>query len=231
MSNFEFYITIIWELWNHRNNVVLGKKTWNQPELVQWTGSFLEEFRDANKTTVRREEERPTKPRWMPPMQGTISVTVDAALDRDQGGFGVGCIARDHTGRVLASQTFSQAWGFTPQLAEAFAVLQGVVLASSIGGSRLELHSDCSEVVKAVAGGEIPTTELGTILQRIKREVRNLIEFKILHIPRLCNIAAHNLARFAVTHRSNSRWMALVPPCSEEAIRADDREIQSHLSG
>ena len=158
-------------------------------------------------------------------------MTVDAALDRDQGGFGVGCIARDHTGRVIASQTFSQARGFSPQLAEAFAVLQGVVLASSIGGSRLELHSDCSEVVKAVAGGEIPTTEIGTILHHIKREVNNLIEFKIMHIPRICNVAAHNLARFAVTQSSNSRWMGLVPPCSEEAIRADDREIQSRMSG
>ena len=63
------------------------------------------------------------KPMWIPPAQGTISVTVDAALDRDQGGFGVGCIARDHTGRVIASQTLSQAREFAPQLAEAFTVL------------------------------------------------------------------------------------------------------------
>ena len=43
----ELFITIIWELWNHRNNVLAGRSAWSQPQLVQWTVSFLEEYRAA----------------------------------------------------------------------------------------------------------------------------------------------------------------------------------------
>lgn len=176
------------------------------------------------------EHEGDYDPQMDPPTDGTLSINVDAALARDRGGFGVGCIVRDHTGEVIASQTLFLARGFSPQLAEAYAVLQGIELVRSVGGRRAEIQSDCLGVVRMIDEGVTPATELGTILHRIFREVRELEVFRIMHISRLCNVAAHNLARYAVNHHSSSTWLGLVPPCSEEAIRADDRELRSRAA-
>ena len=54
VRNLDFFITLSWEIWNVRNNMVAGGGGWDPSELIRWTGDFLDEYKRAN-TVIRVE--------------------------------------------------------------------------------------------------------------------------------------------------------------------------------
>ena len=151
---------------------------------------------------------------WPPPRPEIVAINVDAAIDSRGSRVGTGCVLRDHRGVVLASEVSATAHGLAPSLAEASAILRGLRFASDSGFRRVVVHSDCLHVINEIKSGDIPTTELGTILEDIKESLGAFHEYSFLFIPRLCNAAAHNLAKFALFVNSEVRWSGLVPPCA-----------------
>ena len=143
------------------------------------------------------------------------------SLDTMEGKFGTGCILRDHRGWVIASEILVRNSGFSPPLAEAYAILGGLRLAEELGFHRLTVHSDCLEVVRAIRCEAIPVTELGTILEDIKVRRLAFSNFDIHFIPRSYNVAAHNMAKYALRVNSDTRWMGLVPPCAMREVLND----------
>jgi hypothetical protein len=51
VRNLDFFITLAWEIWNVRNNMVAGGGGWDSSELIRWTGDFLAEYKRANTVT------------------------------------------------------------------------------------------------------------------------------------------------------------------------------------
>ena len=116
---------------------------------------------------------------------------------------------------------FGEKFRFSPSLAEAYEVLGGLRLASELGFSRLTVHSDCLEVVLAIKRNSTPATEVGTILEDIKVRRSAFSNFDISFIPRSCNVAAHNMTKYALRMNSDSRWMGFVPLCAMRDVISD----------
>ena len=220
VSKLDFFLVLVWEVWNHMNNVSAGKNKWDPSELVEWAGGFLDEYRRANLLPPSALKERQRTPKtWQPPPPGIFDVCVDAAVG--EGRFGTGCVLRDYRGWVVASEIMSKDVGFSPPLAEAYAILEGLRLAEEVGIDSIEVKSDCLAVVNAIMKNEAPSTELGTILESIKVRRTNFVNFNISFLPRSCNVAAHNMARYALKVNSTSRWLGLVPPCAMADVIKD----------
>ena len=102
----------------------------------------------------------------------------------------------------------------SPPLAEAYAILGGLRLAKDLGLDRIVVRSDCLEVVNAVRNEIVPPAELGTLLEDIKVRRLNFYICDFSFLPRSCNVAAHDMARFALRFDSDSRWLGVVSPCA-----------------
>uniref|UniRef100_A0A803PEK8 Reverse transcriptase domain-containing protein n=1 Tax=Cannabis sativa TaxID=3483 RepID=A0A803PEK8_CANSA len=97
-TRFEFFLVITWNIWNVRNNVVHGGKAPIAGDMVDWYRTFLTEFQGegaAVGSRVRRENAK-----WGAPDMGQMKLNVDARVKGGGGVSGLGCVARDHGGRV-----------------------------------------------------------------------------------------------------------------------------------
>ncbi|KAL5842014.1 hypothetical protein ACOSQ3_012617 [Xanthoceras sorbifolium] len=132
---------------------------------------------------------------WSPPAAGCWKINMDAAIDSARGGVGVGIIVRNHLG----------------QLAEGVAMLLGICFTAESGLCPASLESDATVVVSA----------FGLILHDIISAVNRFHISSISFAPRVCNQAAHALAKLALTLESNLFLMDCVPPSVEYVTLAD----------
>lgn len=82
VSNLELFLVLVWEIWNHRNNVSTGNDKWTPKELVEWTGGFLDAYWRANPPRPMPPESRvPPTSEWQPLGPSMVNVCIDAAID------------------------------------------------------------------------------------------------------------------------------------------------------
>jgi hypothetical protein len=80
----------------------------------------LEKFREANTPSSCFDlRDYSTQTVWKPSRASSVNVNWDAAIDRRKNLMGVGVIARDHSGTVLAVQCSVQIYILNPTIAEA----------------------------------------------------------------------------------------------------------------
>ena len=224
VSDFEFFIIIMWELWNHRNNVCSGKKAWKPGELLEWSASFLRDYRNAC-AGVKQEQAGARQSRWSPPPIDVVAISVDAAVRAENRRVGLGIMARDSKGVVLGAETTVLHLGLSPQVAEASAVFHGMLFALDKGWSRIVIQSDCMEVISAIQKRGARATELGTVLNDIFILVSRFENISFIFHPRGCNKAAHVLASYACNFVSGASWSDSAPPCVLHEAESDLRGI------
>jgi hypothetical protein len=81
--------------------------------------------------------------------------------------------------------------------AEALALRDGLLLAGQLGCNRLEVNSDCMEVIEAMHNGENCLRPAAAIYEECNFLSRNFVDACFQHCPREANIVADYLARKA----------------------------------
>lgn len=97
-ENFARFVCTCWCIWFYRNN----KKLQKYPlELVNFAGDYLRRFQDAQQYFAAP---RPpdSASSWSPPSGYTIKINVDASILSCINAAGIGIIARDVDGLILA---------------------------------------------------------------------------------------------------------------------------------
>ncbi|KAL5833114.1 hypothetical protein ACOSQ3_016788 [Xanthoceras sorbifolium] len=133
---------------------------------------------------------------WSPPAAGCWKINTDVAIDSTRGGVGVGIIVRNHLG----------------QLAEGAAMLLRIYFAAESGLCPASLESDAAVVVSAVNARTSLNSEFGLILHDIISAVNRFYISAVSFAPRVCNQAAHALAKLVLTLESDLFFMDCVPP-------------------
>jgi hypothetical protein len=100
-----------------------------------------------------------------------------------------------------------------------------VVLGVQLGATYLELEGDALEVVQALNSPELCWGQNGPILNDIKLLLQNFNEWKVLHVHRGANGAAHSLARLALSIGVDHTWFDNFPMLVQEIVSAE----QVHL--
>ena len=90
---------------------------------------------------------------WRKPPEDYLMVNTDAAYGEDRGCGSTGVIIRDHSGGMLAAANRYISHVVDAPMAEAFALMDGLMLAQHIGGNRIIIQSDCMEVVEIMSCG------------------------------------------------------------------------------
>lgn len=74
-------------------------------------------------------------------------------------------------------------------------LFQGIKVAIDLGLTALIVDLDSVNVVSLINGGLSSRKEIGWLVSEIKGLLTDKTPFMVKHVPRSCNIMAHNLAK------------------------------------
>jgi ribonuclease HI len=155
---------------------------------------------------------------WQKPPVGSIKVNWDAAVDKEGNRIGLGIVVRDHNGQVVAMQCSTRQFICDPATAEALAAWTAVSLCGSLGLQSVVLEGDACEVVQYLRTDGICRGTYGQIINDAKFLLSHVPEWRVQHVRRTANTAAHRIARLAVVHGENRIWRDEFPICIEEDV-------------
>lgn len=95
-------------------------------------------------------------------------------------------------------------------IAEAWALMQGLAWVVYKGFSKVEVECDSLGVVTALNSGDQVLSELGMFVNDIHLLSSN-ISVRVGHVPRECNELAHVIAKFAEALSSSRCWADSFP--------------------
>jgi hypothetical protein len=163
----------------------------------------------------------PSLPGWKPPNADTVNVNWDAAVDKRKNLMGVGVIARNHSGEVLAAQCAVQRYIVDPAVAKAIGAKMGIALGRLLGLHAILLEGDTCAVVAALKRDEEEYNRFGSIITEAREALKYFPEWEVGFVRRNCNNVAHQLARLAVSQELNQIWMYSFPSCISESVTAE----------
>ena len=88
-------------------------------------------------------------PQWIPPVQGSLNVNVDAALSKNSN---VAAVARDEADVFMGASALVLKGISDPKTTEVLACREGLALATDLLSRRVCIATDCATVVKNLEG-------------------------------------------------------------------------------
>ena len=95
-------LMIVWSLWQNRNERRYGGKNLTVAAIYGTTMTMLQEYYAAQENVSQTWDVSPCQNKWTPPPHGWYKVKTDGAVFSKQKWAGIGVIARDEQGRVVA---------------------------------------------------------------------------------------------------------------------------------
>ncbi|KAL5846637.1 hypothetical protein ACOSQ3_010161 [Xanthoceras sorbifolium] len=133
------------------------------------------------------------------PPAGIFKLNVDATWNKSSGRFGLGIVVRQVRGDVVLAAALSFKGGTDMAVAEARAVLEGLVLAGSRGFCPLLAESNCLELVNLCNERESYLCDIDNVISDIRFTLGCFDVVSISHVPRAFNSVVHGIARWALS--------------------------------
>jgi ribonuclease HI len=156
--------------------------------------------------------------RWKPLKAGWLKMNCDAVLDERGRRIGMGVILRDEAGCFRAAWSRSRTDLPDPAAAKASALFLGVSFCKNLGIPNLIIESDSQVIVSVVRVQEASNSRYGHLVDDIRVILRFFSKWKIVHVRRLSNRAAHGLARAALHNVMDCNWDHSTPDCIRDII-------------
>jgi hypothetical protein len=182
--------------------------------LIKGAREALSEFREASGLLLMNTQNQPSSlpVQWTKPPQGFSKLNWDAALDKNQRLIGVGIVARDSEGKVIAVMCSSQRYISDSSVAEAFGARLCAEFGLFMGLRSVILEGDALEVVQELKRVNEDAGHLGNLIGEIRFLLRSFDCWSINHVKREGNKVAYTLAKFAISHPHNRVWFDSFPP-------------------
>ena len=123
-----------------------------------------------------------------------MKLNVDAGFSYESGTRRTWAIIRNDRGKFLAAGNCGISFAYDPSTSEARALHDGLLLAGQLGCNRIEVNSDCADVIEVMKNGGNSLGPAAAIYEECSFLSRNFTEVLFSHCPREANVAAHVLA-------------------------------------
>ena len=205
-----------WGIWERRDRVREGQKTWG-PEMVMHRASeLLQEYWDVQPMNSRMAIQSMDL-RWKPPDSGVYKINFDGALFLEQRCAGLGVVVRDSAGLVMAALSQKVRLPGSADVVEALAARRAICFAQELSLHNVVIEGDSLKVIEAI----IDTRPVQTLYGHIIDEIRLLSSSFIcnfMHVNRKGNKLAHALARRAVLSADIDVWIEELPRDLENVV-------------
>jgi ribonuclease HI len=212
------------EIWRRRN-VVLHGGVFSHPSMVtKCTAEALRQFKQVTIQDPNQEEDEPVEIGdgvgciWQAPPQGTYKANWDIAVSSGNRFMGVGVVIRDGNGLVSATKSTTVSEIFEPAAGEALAARQATEFCRDLGLFDIILEGDSLMVTRALEGKDENWLRFGQIVEDTKLVLRSFRHWRISHVRREANGAAHGLANEAIRTVMDKVWMEETPDCISSIV-------------
>ncbi|XP_059441059.1 uncharacterized protein LOC132173561 [Corylus avellana] len=210
------------QIWLRRNVVVHGGEFIPPKMVIQQAKEQINSYELA--MAVRQQPRgsiEVAESRWRRPPAGFVKLNWDASLDVSMAKMGFGVVARDHMGKVVAALCDSRPYCSEPEGAETLAAWTAAEFCLQLGLEKVCLEGDARVVVQAIQYEANRGGKYGHVSHDIAEMLGGLQEWRVQHVPREGNGAAHCLAKYALSCMERCIWLDDFPHCIKEAILAD----------
>lgn len=192
------FITVLWNVWNSRNNSIFrgveedAKVIWDRAASLSkdfWIFNLLEDPVLPIKTDNKA---------WKKPNQETIKINFDAAVYGMSAWYGL--VARDADGFVHGGRMGFVNKELHTEWAELQAMEESIYFARSKNWNSVELESDYASLVNRFNCRQEDLTMLGHRLREIQTLTYYFSHFSFNWAPRCCNKVADALCSWAKTN-------------------------------
>lgn len=211
----ELILTAGWYIWWERRQVAHDERIQSAHRSATSIVALTTNYKLSLKKTVR------IRKGWSSPPEGTLLMNTDAAFDSSLNNGSTGVVIRDDKGGVVAAANHYLNHVVDAQMAEAYALKHGLELAQSLGMNRIQIQTDCLEVVETMKDGGFSANSAAAIYDEVCSTWRDFVDISINHADREANMVAHYLARQAFDFKSSCIWIDECPDFLLGAVARD----------
>lgn len=192
---------IFWNLWIARNWLIFENRD-STPAKILWSAILsAREWEQAqplvaHHTTIRGETLSPPAP------ESTILCYTDGAWRADQQQAGLGWVFTDDIGSTISTGTRFQTHVSSASMAEAIAVREALIHASTLGFTKIWLRSDAQELVIAI-NAQGKSIELQGVLSDISLLSASFSFSHFSYVSRSLNGLADSIAKACLCTHQN----------------------------
>ncbi|XP_074289190.1 uncharacterized protein LOC141614334 [Silene latifolia] len=157
---------------------------------------------------------------WRDAREGYVKINVEAGVKEGEG-VDTGIVCRGSRGEVLWGMSIAREQVWEAHIAEAVAVLDGLEEAARRGIQKLEVESDCLQVIEAIQKQSYGRSLFSLIIDDIVTLSSNFISVCWLHVSRVNNCVAHALAHCNSRTVGRVVWEDGLPPSAKIAASFD----------
>ena len=200
-------LLLFWRCWFLRDNIVHGNGKESILGSVCYLTRFETDWKQAalDKHTMQRDSKSaqyapkatPAKQshgKWIPPPVGVAKLNTDASFFPNSGDCWGEAVARDDQGRIIISVCKELPPSVSVLEAEGRAALVGLLALASVYKGPVLLESDCKSLIDEIREDSQNRSPCYGLVNDLKATLAIFAEHQIVHVPRLCNSLAHELA-------------------------------------
>ncbi|GLU01763.1 hypothetical protein SLE2022_190500 [Rubroshorea leprosula] len=151
--------------------------------------------------------------RWTPPDGDHVKINVDGAVSAHQRIYGMGAVAQNSSGAVVAAMSCKGQGTVCAEIAKACCLRKALQWACELSFEKVIMELDCASLVTAMNSplSDI-NSSLGTVLSDCKLLMASINNCHVKFIRRVGNSVAHELAWRALHAEDDEYWTVEVPP-------------------
>uniref|UniRef100_A0A803PY89 RNase H type-1 domain-containing protein n=1 Tax=Cannabis sativa TaxID=3483 RepID=A0A803PY89_CANSA len=178
----------------------------------QWLPTKVE----LTKQVMQSRPEQDVRPKrsWQPPPPDHVLINIDASVVQDKPGCGLSAIIRDHNGQLIVAESLFIPGMLSIQLAEAYAIRMGLLLAQKWSLKKVHVSADCLGVVSALQASPTSLSDWGMIIQEILMLQKHFTFVQFSFVHRECYAVANALAIWNRKTQSCNLWTIDLPDCA-----------------
>ncbi|GKU89755.1 hypothetical protein SLEP1_g3851 [Rubroshorea leprosula] len=197
-----------------RNDALWNDRSPNPQLIIEQSLGFLDEYRRVMALQGRGPSvSHRMETRWTPPVGDHVKINVDGAVLAHQRIYGMGAIAWNSSGAVVAAMSCKGQGIVCAEIAEACCLRKALQWACELSFEKVIMESDCASLVTAMNSFLSGiNSSLGTVLSDCKLLMASINNCHVKFIRRVGNSMAHELARRALHAKDDEYWTSEVPP-------------------
>lgn len=217
-------------MWKACNNLLPAKENLfggeflHPNQLVKRAKEVVEDFNVAeqNNNNTEQQQQGTNISRWLAPPCDVYKINWDAAIDKLRKLMGVGVIVRDHEGKVMATMCSPMKYITDPTVVEAFAAWRTVGFGRDLGLRNVITEDDALEIVYALRREDPTWSMYGHLIDDAKIVLQSFHSWRVIHMKRDANKAAHPLAKATLQQSEEKRWMEEYPRFLHDIVTSEE---------
>ncbi|GLT45633.1 hypothetical protein SLA2020_194520 [Shorea laevis] len=160
--------------------------------------------------------------RWSPPESDYVKINIDGALSSQTRVSGMGAVARDSSGEVLAALACKGPEVVVAEIAEVCSLRKALRWAQELSFRKVIMETDCASIVTAI-NSTIPNVHsaLSPVLSDCRQLMSSFLSCTVQHVHREGNSVAHELAKRALHAEADEYWIEEVPMGIAQLVTGD----------